>query len=254
MKSILNALGIIILIGAVVLGVLYFQDQASNTEEPVEVQEQVFKPTKEYLVSTDWGPQKGTLGAYINFNADGTFESNFQGETDGMSPSGTFKISGNALSLDNTHFGSFTPDEVEEKFGYTPIGIETITFHTTDESLHFTKYLEADTGAKYWDPNSPVEEGSIRNVDGYEIDITNNNQILKDGATAKALPVVGSDEYTFDLLDDQQTLVADVFNGVIGSYEDWFLIDISLNWYGSAVLNGDTMKISYAWVHESELE
>ncbi|MFA6024030.1 MAG: hypothetical protein WC777_02330 [Candidatus Gracilibacteria bacterium] len=226
----------------------------ATSPNPEPIVEDSLTLTEDLLVSGDWGPV-GVLGAYIEFNEDGTYLDSFAGEG-GAPVEGAYQIEGEKMML--------TPRNGEAPWS--------MTLGESADSLYYTVYLTADGSPKYWDRNTPVPAGSKRIVDSYSVIIVDSDAQVTPEATPKAKPEIGSPVYEFRFCAEgcevgEIESFAGSFTGVLARTETketvagledyWYLVGVELGWYSGALIDGEPAygtKISYAWVHGSELQ
>lgn len=224
-----------------------------NVETPPVETPEASALTKELLVSGDWGPEE-TLGAYIEFHEDGTYIDSFAGEGDGPQE-GTYEITGDEVALTRNEGGSWS-----------------LTLGEADDTLHYTRYLAIKDNPSYWDRSAPVPAGSERTVDTYPVIIVDSDAQLKPEATPKSKPSADAPVYEFRFCgggceEGDVESFAGSFTRVLARTETkeevngvedyWYLVGVELNWYSGALIDGepvDSFKISYAWMHGSELQ
>ena len=250
-----------IIITAIVAGggVFLWQSNQTSTdvaEEIEEIGEEVLEQSSlsmEYLSSTDWGPEAGVLGAYIEFETDGTYVQSFAGEG-GESEPGTYELEEDAVILTGGN-GS------EQIF----------TFGEYSGSLYFTEYLATDGVIEYWNLKSSVPEASTRYFDSYILVTTKENLQPNESAVAKQYPRESSYyEYEFRFCGEGcengeveslrgayiGILARTQFAQEVNEVEDyWYLANVELGWYSGALVSGQEVgKVSEVWIHGSELE
>jgi len=234
-------------------------DEADNANQTFTEETEKIEETEEqslsmgYLSSTDWGPEAGGLGAYIEFESDGTYVQSFAGEG-GAPEAGTYEIVGDEIVLTGEN-------NLEQIF----------TLGEYSNSFYFTEYLAEDGVIKYWNQNSAVPEESIRHLDSYILIITNEDLQPNESAVAKQYPRESSYyEYTFRFCGEgcengeveslsgayRGILARTQFTQEVNGVEDyWYLANVELGWYSAALVNGNEVgKVSEVWIHGSELE
>lgn len=239
----------LLLLSAVVLGIT----ACSPSHAPAEVEEELTL-SQDLLVSGSWGPVN-VLGRYIEFYEDGTYLATFAGEGD-RPREGIYQIEGEAVIL--------TPNIDEAPWSLT------LAESATD--LYYTLYLAQEGSVAYWDRSKPVPEGSERTVDAYSVITVDSAAELKPEATPKSKPEIDAPVYEFRFCGEGCSVgavesFAGSFTGVIARTEGkemmngvedyWYLVGVELGWYSGAQIDGEPangVKISYAWVHGSELQ
>lgn len=254
---------ITIILTAALAGGGVFLWQNKQLEEPVKTDPKVAESVNqeleneltlspEYLTQTDWGPEASTLGAYIEFETDGSFVSSFAGEGDGPHP-GTYSIENNKLILSYEN------------------GNESIyTLGSSTHSLYFTEYLAQNGVIRYWNLNSGVKPGEERFLNNFILLTLDSDLKPTESAIPKKAPQENEYyNYAFkECLEETcyEESLESTFRSVIartqykkeinGVEDYWYLANVQLGWYSSAYYNNgkESEGTNQAWIHGSELE
>ncbi len=261
MKTIFTAL-----ICALVLSACTAQNlENPKPEAPTEVQS--FQITPEYLVGGEWGQENSGLGGFLIFKEDGTFESGFVGESDGITDSGPFTIEGNEVTLKTESYGGLSFEEAQKKWtGLIRQADEHLTFGQAQDSFFLTDYLARNGRIVYWNQNAQIPEGSSRRYENYLLLTTRPEWELKTDAALKPIPRANPNAYTYSFDDGMggPQPFSDFYRGVaarsqfketVNGVEDyWYLVRVDLGWYTLARLGDTPTDVSLGWLHGSELE
>jgi len=257
------------IITAIVVGSGVYYWQRIDVQSPEQVAE-VTTLTKEYLVSGKWG-QEGPYGMQIKFNADGTFNEHLAAETGDLPVSGSFEVEDNGVSLRVEKYADLPYDEAEEKFGLNAVYMpdRTLTLEESDSSLFFTHYLENKGHIAYWNKLSEVPGGEAREFESNILITTQQDLEPKVDATFRSRPHLISSTYSFNSCDPtcetgpdhelseiyNRVLARTQFKDELNGVEDyWYLAQVTVPWYSVAKLNNESLRVSIAWLHGSELE
>lgn len=259
-----------VVITAIVIGGGVYFWQNRQPQQTAQEESSVIL-TKEYLVSSEWGPEAGPYGMHIKFNADGTFNEQFAGETGDLPVSGSFQIKNNSVTLKVEKYAGKTFEEAQKTHGSNAVYISdrTLTLEKSDSSLYFIDYLANDGRIAYWNRSSKVPEDKERQYESYILITVQKNLKPKINAALKFRPYTTSANYSFNDCDPtcetgsahklseiyKGILARTQFKGTLNGAEDyWYLAQVDVPWYSVAKLNKEIATVSLAWIHGSELE
>ncbi len=261
MKTIFTALVCALLLTACV------PQNLENPKPETLTEVQSFQITPEYLVGGEWGQENSRLGAYLIFKEDGTFESGFAGESDGITDSGPFTIEGNEVTLKTEQYSDLSLEEAQKIWPYLIQQADRhLTFGQAQDSFFSTDYLAQEGRIVYWNQNAEIPEGSARRYENYLLLTTRPEWELKTDAALKPIPRANPNAYTYSFDDGmggpqpfsdfyRGAVARTQFKETVNGVEDyWYLVHVDLGWYTLAWLGETSTHVSLGWVHGSELE
>jgi len=216
--------------------------------------------TKDFLISSKWGPEEGSYGLYLTFNQNNSYQYHSSGE------GGINNLSGKYILLENSVILEPNSGDLDDIF--KPLTFkQPFVLRVDTNSFYHSQYLRGNRWSFYNLNSAPIN--CDKTVEGITLSfvpqrkcVINTNSYLRNGPGRQYNYYVFTFHDPATPLKDTPFLPIKYELVIIGKTKEieqigdlkgfWYYVDIPLSWYDHVILNEDR-SMSYgpglkAWI------